>query len=137
MTTLDTRVRDTKVERRPSAGQRRALGAYGEALAARYLVGLGMTVLERNWRHGRGEIDLVVLDGRCAVVCEVKARTGIRFGEPVEAVSWDKHARLRHLAAQWAATASIRPRELRIDVVGVLVPPAGPVVVRHIRGIGG
>ncbi len=116
---------------------RRELGVYGERLAERYLREQGMRILARNWRAGRGEIDLVALDGDCAVVCEVKTRRGAGFGDPVEAVSWSKQAALRQLAARWVAQCPLRVGELRIDVVGVLVPACGPVQVRHVRGVGG
>ena len=47
-----------------TAQQRRALGAYGERIAARHLVeNGGMTVLDRNWQCAAGELDLVLRDG--------------------------------------------------------------------------
>ncbi|HEY7718345.1 MAG TPA: YraN family protein [Pedococcus sp.] len=113
----------------------RALGAYGERLAARYLQERGMVVLDRNWRCEHGEIDLVVLDGDCLVVCEVKTRRSVAFGEPVEAVTRRKAARLRRLASAWLAAHDARPNGVRIDVVGIMRPPTGPVVLRHLRGV--
>ncbi len=65
---------------------KRALGAYGEELAARHLVAAGMVVLDRNWRGPAGEIDLVLRDGSTLVVCEVKTRSSEAFGTPHEAV---------------------------------------------------
>ncbi|MEU3906764.1 YraN family protein, partial [Streptomyces goshikiensis] len=44
------------------ASQQRALGRYGEELAARRLAEAGMTVLARNWRCRSGEIDIVARD---------------------------------------------------------------------------
>ena len=79
------------------------VGAYGERLAARYLAEAGLEVLDRNWRCAQGEVDIVALDGDCLVVCEVKTRRGQGFGDPVEAVTWRKAARLRRLAACWLA----------------------------------
>jgi putative endonuclease len=114
----------------------RTLGRYGEDLAARYLSDRGMEVLDRNWRCGHGEIDLVALDGDCLVVCEVKTRRSTVFGEPVEAVTWRKAARLRRLASAWLADHDLRPAGVRIDVVGILRPDAGPAALRHVRGLG-
>ena len=56
------------------------LGQQGEELAARYLAGAGLQILARNWRCKDGEIDIVALDQRVLVVCEVKTqiRRGIR-----------------------------------------------------------
>jgi putative endonuclease len=118
-----------------TARQKSALGAYGEALAARHLVDQGMVLLDRNWRCELGEIDLVLRDGRVLVVCEVKARSSSAFGSPLEGVTEQKAARLRRLAARWLAAHDVRPAEVRIDIVGVLVPREGDVEVDHVRGI--
>ena len=118
-----------------TARQKSALGAYGETLAARHLVDQGMVLLDRNWRCELGEIDLVLRDGRVLVVCEVKARSSSAFGSPLEGVTEQKAARLRRLAARWLAAHDLRPAEVRIDIVGVLVPHEGGAEVDHVRGI--
>ena len=119
-----------------TARQRSALGAYGEALAARHLTEQGMVVLDRNWRCDLGEIDLVLRDGRVLVVCEVKTRSSLAFGAPLEAVTERKAARLRRLAARWLADHDVHPEEVRIDLVGVLVTGGTPPSVDHVRGVG-
>lgn len=118
-----------------TARQRSALGAYGEALAARHLTEQGMVVLDRNWRCDLGEVDLVLRDGRVLVVCEVKTRSSLAYGTPIEAVTEQKAARLRRLAARWLTDHEVHPDEVRIDIVGVLVPPSGPVEVDHVQGV--
>lgn len=118
------------------AEHRRALGVYGEAYAARHLVEQGMVLLDRNWRCEAGEIDLVLRDGRVLVVCEVKTRSSTAFGSPLEGVTARKAARLRRLAARWLAQHDLHPDEVRIDLVGVLVPNAGSPRVDHVRGVG-
>jgi len=118
-----------------TARQRSALGAYGEALAARHLTEQGMVLLDRNWRCDQGEVDLVLRDGRVLVVCEVKTRSSLAYGTPTEAVTEQKAARLRRLAARWLADHEVHPHEVRIDIVGVLVPASGPVEVDHVRGV--
>lgn len=119
-----------------SSLHRRRLGAYGEALAARHLVAGGMTLLDRNWRCPAGEIDLVLRDGDALVFCEVKTRTSIAFGSPLEGVDAVKARRLRRLAALWLGAHGVRPSEVRIDLVGVLQPPAGPPEIEHVAGVG-
>jgi putative endonuclease len=118
-----------------TARQRSTLGAYGEALAARYLLDAGLVLLDRNWRCDLGEVDLVLRDGRVLVFCEVKTRSSNAFGTPLEGVTERKAARLRRLAARWLADHDLRPGEVRIDLVGVLVPARGPVEVEHVRGV--
>ena len=120
----------------PAAERRRLLGERGETIAARHLAGLGMELVDRNWRCDAGEIDLVLRDGRVLVVCEVKTRTSEAFGTPLESVTQAKAARLRRLAGRWLLVHDCHPDDVRIDLVGVLAPPAGPVEVLHVEGIG-
>jgi putative endonuclease len=119
-----------------TAQQQRALGAYGERIAARHLTSLGMTVLDRNWRCRFGEIDLVLRDLDDLVVCEVKARRGAGFGHPLEAVSAGKFERLRRLALCWVEDSGLGRVPIRIDLVGILLPRRGPAQVEHVIGAG-
>ncbi|GAB1693919.1 YraN family protein [Krasilnikovia sp. M28-CT-15] len=113
--------------------QRRAVGAYGERLAERYLTAQGLVVLARNWRSPDGEVDLILRDGEDVVFCEVKTRRGDSYGTPSEAVGPAKVRRLRRLAAQWLAQGALRPREVRFDVVAVAPQPRGASRIEHIR----
>lgn len=102
-------------------GWRRALGARGEAAAAAWYEARGYEVLARNWRRREGELDLVLRQGRAYVFCEVKTRTTDRFGVPAEAVTRDKQARLRRLAARWLEEEAPGPaRQIRFDVASIL-----------------
>ena len=118
-----------------TAAARRALGAYGEALAARHLEGQGMVVLDRNWRCEVGEIDLVLRDGPVLVVCEVKTRRSTVCGTPHEAVTPAKAARLVRLADWWQEAHGVVAGDVRIDVVAVLRPRRGAALVDHVRGV--
>ena len=121
---------------REAAGGRLALGDYGERLAARYLTGRGMVVLDRNWRTPAGEIDLLLREDDVLVVCEVKTRTRDACGLPHEAVDQVKVERLRRVADEWLAGHAAEPRDVRVDLVAVTRPRKGPSVVEHVRGIG-
>ncbi|MFF3616406.1 YraN family protein [Streptomyces sp. NPDC002580] len=116
---------------------RKALGAYGEDLAARRLTETGMTVLARNWRSGRtGEIDIVARDGDALVVCEVKTRRTGAFQHPMAAVAPAKARRLRGLAERWLEEhGGAPPGGVRIDLIGVVLPERGAPVVEHARGV--
>lgn len=112
------------------------VGRYGEDVAAAHLIDAGMIVLDRNWRGPAGEIDLVLRDGNTLVFCEVKTRSSEIGGHPLEAVSEIKVARLRRLAAQWLDNHDVHPRDVRLDMVGVVRPRRGAALVDHVRGIG-
>jgi len=119
-----------------TAATRRALGAYGETLAARLLTGEhSMVLLDRNWRCPEGELDLVLRDGRTLVACEVKTRRGEGSGSPHEAVDEVKLERLHRLVWRWAEEHSVRPDGVRVDLVAVLRPRRGPAVLEHVKGL--
>ncbi|SDS21185.1 putative endonuclease [Friedmanniella luteola] len=119
---------------------RQALGARGEELAVAELRRQGMEVLERNWRCRHGEIDVVAtetVDGRTTVVfCEVKCRSGLGFGDPLEAITWAKLRRLRSLAAEWMRVHEVTAATVRLDAVGVLLVRGREPTVRHVRAVG-
>jgi putative endonuclease len=107
-----------------AAGDRQALGAWGEELAARYLEERGLTVISRNFRCPAGEIDIVAQDGDCLVFCEVKTRRGHGCGSPLESVPAAKQRRLVRLAS-WYVAAESWSGAVRFDVVGVSVSASG------------
>lgn len=118
-------------------GKRNAsVGAYGERVAERHLGALGMVVIDRNWRCRAGEVDLVLRDGDVLVICEVKTRRDLTRGHPVAAVDEVKAERLHLLAALWQEEHGVRPDQVRLDVVGVVLPRSGAALVEHVRGIG-
>lgn len=112
-----------------------AVGRYGEDVAAEFLLGEGWTVLDRNWRGTRGELDLVALDGTELVAVEVKTRRSTAFGHPAEAVTPRKLARVRRLTAEWLRTHDVRPASVRVDVIAVLLTGRGPAQVEHLVGV--
>lgn len=131
------------------AAHRSRTGRLGEEIVARYLADQGWQLLDRNWRPGpgsglRGELDLVALDPGSQdsatpvlVALEVKTRRCLGTGDPAEAVTAAKLARLRHLAGRWAEEH--RPPGtapgLRVDVVSVLLRVSAPARLHHHRGV--
>lgn len=116
------------------SGGHMALGREGEDLAAEYLTERGWTVLARNWRSRGGELDLVVTDGQWLVVCEVKTRAGIGYGQPAEAVTRAKAARIRRLAQVWLAEHRVGWCDVRFDVIAIVLEPGRPACVEHYEG---
>jgi|SRR5215469_12321371 len=112
------------------------LGQHGEQLAASFLAEAGLTVVDRNWRCKEGEIDIVAVDGRTLVICEVKTRSGVRFGTPIEAITRQKAFRLRKLAVLWVRAHGLIFDQIRIDIVGVLRGPSGEFTIEHVPEVG-
>lgn len=116
-------------------GDRQELGRDGEDAAVGYLTQRGMQVVERNWRCRHGEIDIVARDGPVLVFCEVKTRSGTRFGVPLSAITAVKLARMRRLACLWLEAAGGHPGPIRLDAVGLLRHPDGRFEIDHVRGV--
>jgi putative endonuclease len=67
---------------------------------------------------GRNELDVVARRGRRLVFCEVKAKTGERWGDPLEMVGPEKQRRVRRAAEAWlAARPELAGLEVRFDVI--------------------
>jgi putative endonuclease len=112
------------------------LGRDGEQAAVDYLAARGLRILDRNWRCDIGEIDIVAVDRHEFVICEVKTRSGNRYGTPLEAVTKAKLRRLRRLAVAWLNAHGVRFDQIRIDVVGLVREGAGGYAVEHVKGVG-
>ena len=111
------------------------LGRRGEDLAATFLTEAGYLVVDRNWRCSQGEIDIVAVDGAETVFVEVKTRSSVAFGHPFEAITAQKLARLRRLAAAWCAVNPGDHRSIRIDAISVIAPSNGPPQIDHLARV--
>ncbi|MHA7155180.1 YraN family protein [Arthrobacter sp. TMN-50] len=111
------------------------LGRRGEALAAAYLERVGLQLVDHNWRCPLGEIDLVAIDGSTLVIIEVKTRSSLNFGHPLEGISAVKLQRLYLLAAQWALAHDLRFPEVRVDAVAVVDDGTGSPQIEYLRAV--
>ena len=118
--------------RKKTPGKNQRLGAFGEEAIAQYLLSRGDEILERNWRVREGEIDLIALgtDGLFHFV-EVKTRSSLAFGHPLEAINKDKAHRMQRLALAWLATHGCLGCEYQIDVAAVLIATDGTPSIEY------
>ena len=88
-----------------------------------------MTFITSNWRQASGEIDLVMRDGECIVMVEVKVRRGEASGTAEESISRAKASRLL-ATGEWFIAEHPGYEELpwRIDLVAVTIDRAGRLV---------
>lgn len=106
-------------------------GRRGEEFAAMYVRSLGFTVIDQNFRIRGGEIDLIAIDpkdqygDRVLVFIEVKTRSTIDFGEPLEAISYHKMRALIKAAQFYKLKHNNVPALMRIDAVSVLLDEQG------------
>ena len=97
------------------------LGKWGEDEAALYYEDKGYEILERDWKVGKRDIDLIALaeDKDTLVFVEVKTRQNNDLQEPEEAVDVKK---MRNLAI--AANAYVKlhglDMDVRFDIISVI-----------------
>lgn len=98
----------------------RQAGTRGEDQALSFLERKGYRLCRRNYRFGRGEIDLVMEDPRGVLVfVEVKANRVRGAGHPLERVDGRKIRQVQRLAQRYCWEHRSLDRDMRFDVVGV------------------
>ena len=100
-------------------------GRRGERLAAWYLFCHGCRILERNYRCGRYEIDIVARERRTGTLLfvEVKTRSNTSYGRPVDAVTAQKQLFLTRAAQGYLNIHKDPDARTRFDVVEVYTKP--------------
>lgn len=93
----------------------------GEDKACEYLRKNGYKIIERNFRKGYGEIDIVAIHKNTLVFVEVKTRTSNQFGSPLESINYWKLKSLIKTAQYYKLIHPKLPDSLRIDAVSVIL----------------
>lgn len=107
---------------------RRAFGNAGEDAACAYLTARGWTILDRNVRRGRGEIDIVARKRDVVAFVEVKRRSNLGYGRPAEAVNREKQGRIVQAAAIYMQENQLSEANIHFDVIEIL-----PGEIQHIE----
>lgn len=109
-------------------------GKWGEELAAEYLEQKGYRILERDWHSGHRDIDIIARNTDSIVFVEVKTRKTQKFGEPYEAVNYQKK---RNLLA--AINHYIRYKRLelrpRFDIISIVAQDSSKPKIEHFEDI--
>lgn len=102
---------------------RKLTGFAGEDLACEYLIGLGHTILFRNYRTGHLETDIISLDGDGIHFVEVKTRRAPVQGNPQDSVNVTKQRRLIAAARKFLARKDMRllgDLETSFDIISIV-----------------
>ena len=111
-----------------------ALGRRGERLATQHLRSAGWTVVAKNYRFGRREIDLIVQKGPLLAFVEVKTRAGGGCGHPEEAVTWRKRREIEAVAEEYLVRNARSGNQVRFDVIAIEVAADGRVTrLQHLE----
>lgn len=111
--------------------EKQVKGNRGEEKAVEYLLSNGYAILERNWQIGHLEVDIIASNEDFLVIVEVKTRKSNTFGEPEEFVTLQKQRNLIRAAAAYI-TKFVITKEVRFDIVSVILNDQQPEEVRHI-----
>jgi len=111
--------------------KKQEVGKTGENLAASYLQSEGYTLLARNWRWLKAEIDIIVQKENEIIFVEVKARYNDEYGNPEDFVSVKQQKMIINAAHEYIIQNDV-DLEARFDIIGVLMNQEGNL--RHIEG---
>ena len=95
------------------------LGTWGETLAAEYLEKKGYQILERDWKSGHRDLDIIAMDGDTMVIVEVKTRRNRLFTDPEMAVDYQKITNLQQ-AANHYVKMKYYDGDLRFDIISII-----------------
>ena len=109
-------------------------GKWGEDLAVAYLEKKGYTIVERDWKSGRRDIDIIALDDDVVVFVEVKTRRNRLFGEPEESVDYHKLQNLQQAISHYVKFKHIR-QEIRFDIISIVGTVGTDPDIQHIQDV--
>ena len=98
---------------------RKKFGDKGEESAVNFLFSNGYEVLERNYRFGRGEVDIIAQHNNSLIFVEVKTRKNSNYGYPESFLSEAQQERI-HLAAEEYVLQKAWQGEVRFDIISIL-----------------
>ncbi len=111
------------------------LGKAGEEIAVRFLRDNGFEIIEKNYRYGHGEIDIIVKDpdDGFTVFVEVKTRKNLEFGEPEYAMTKSKQKQVKKMAELYLYDKGIEEIDCRFDVVAILLTDKNNPEINHYK----
>lgn len=93
-------------------------GLKGEQIAENFLQDKGYTILHRNWRFERKEVDIIAYKGDLLVFTEVKTRKNFDFGFPEEFVDQRKQGFMKQ-AAEAFTNEHPQYMTIRFDIISI------------------
>jgi putative endonuclease len=112
-------------------GTKRKIGEKGELLAEQFLKAKGFEIVEKNWRSGHKEIDLICRHVDFYIFVEVKSRTNVKHGMPEESVSESKIRSVTEAARVFLYDKTYK--DIRFDVVSILFKNETEYDILHIQ----
>lgn len=107
------------------------LGKWGEDLAAEFLKEKGYEILERDWKSGHHDLDIIAKDGRTLVIVEVKTRRNRIFGDPEEAIDYRKRQNLQSAINHYVKSHCFYS-QVRFDIISIVGTIGSQPEIDHI-----
>jgi putative endonuclease len=107
------------------------LAKKGEELACEYLVSKGYTIVQRNYRTGQGELDIIARDKNFIVIVEVKTRESAFLTDPLQLVPLTKQRQVIKMANTYLKRLSTL-EQARFDII-VVIHNSGYTKLEHIE----
>jgi len=110
----------------------RKIGKIGEEMAINFLECLGFQLMEKNYRSGRGEIDIIAIRRRLLLFVEVKTHSShCWYGAPEDKVRWYQQQKIKDTAERYLCNCSWEG-QIRFDVIVVYLD--GSQEIKHFPG---
>lgn len=109
-------------------------GRWGEEVAADYLESKGYRILERDWRSGHRDIDIVARNVDSVIFVEVKTRRTNDFGEPYEAVNYQKKRNLLSAINHYIKYKHL-DLHARFDIISIVAQDMAEPEIKHIEDV--
>jgi len=103
-------------------------GKIGEDIAIDFLKKKGYKIIERNYKCVFGEVDIVARDRGDIVFVEVKSRRSEYFGDPTDAVDFNKQKKISKIALNYLNEKRLDNHDARFDVIAIKLSPSGNTV---------
>jgi len=110
------------------------LGRWGEEQAAEYLQEQGYEIIERDWKSGHHDLDIIARDGQALVIVEVKTRRNRLFGSPEEAVDYKKRQSLQRAMNHYVKSHRTYG-QMRFDIISVVGTIGCKPEIDHIKDV--
>lgn len=119
----------------PTSGMARSheFGQSCEDLAATTLRAAGWTILARNYRFRRAEIDIIARRADVVAFVEVKGRRGSGYGDPLHAITAAKRSEIERVARVWIEKNRARGVRYRFDAIAVRQDGPGEAEIEHLE----
>ncbi len=107
------------------------LGKKAEEFAVEFLISKGNRIMDRNWRHGHLELDIVCTDGKMLIVVEVKARRQSIFPHPEDVFTPMQERRIIQATEAYIFKNNI-DMPVRFDLIAIVFGETG-FEIEHIE----